>query len=292
MEITILSFSNILKKIKEDLHFTNFILAGIMNCDVSAISLYLNGKTPVPFLRAILLKDYLQNSFGLDIYEEYLFKFDNDGYFFHGSKSGIIGDIRPDYSLRNKTDFSKGFYLGETFKQASTFISEEEGKDSLVYRFSFDTSNLNGIELKGLDWIFFIAYNRGKIQEIPQNQKIVKKMKSIISENHDYIFGDIADDRMSQSMEDFFADRLTYGQVLECLTQLNIGKQYCLKTTKACRNLTCTGIYRLDETYRSLIRDYAISKRNHASEESVKISKRVFSRGRYFSDMVKQYGNE
>ena len=235
---------------------------------------------------------FLLEKYNVDIYSKYIFDFEDDGYYFHGSRTGIKGDISPFFSKRETTDFSRGFYLGESFKQSSTFVAEENKNQDLIYRFSFDKEGLTGIELTDVDWILFIAYNRGKIPENKSTQKLINKMKRIINGHYDFISGDIADDKMSQNMEEFFADRLTYGQIMNCLTLLKVGKQYCLKTVKACERLQCTGIYRLDDAYRYLIKTYALSKRFEAVSEAKRISKKQDKNGMLFSELLEKYGNK
>ena len=50
---------------------------------------------------------------------------ENTRILFHGSKEGIVGDLSIAYS-NEKRDFGKGFYLGESVKQAISFVSSYE----------------------------------------------------------------------------------------------------------------------------------------------------------------------
>ena len=60
---------------------------------------------------------------------------------FHGSKDGLSEiDV---HGSRDNCDFGKGFYLGETYRQALSFICEKE--NSSVYSFR---CSLDGLKLK------------------------------------------------------------------------------------------------------------------------------------------------
>ena len=141
-----------------------------------------------------------------------------------------------------------------------------------------------------MEWVLFIGYNRNKIEKTEDNKKINNRMKSLLNSGYDYIVGDIADDRMSQNMESFFSNQITYGQLLLCLTQLKVGKQYCLKTQKAVDRLKCTGIYKLDDALRYLIKEYAMEKREEAVNASDTIVSRPDLDGLKFRDLLKKYG--
>ena len=93
MEITTLSFSSILLKIKKDFKLTNADIADVFHCDESTISLYLNNKTPISIDKAVLLKSYLLEKYNVDIYSKHIFDFEDNGYYFHGVRTGIKGDI-------------------------------------------------------------------------------------------------------------------------------------------------------------------------------------------------------
>ena len=293
METICLNFLDIFKKIITDYDLTYSDIANIFLCSESTVPSYISGRTKISIDKAELLKAFLLESFDDDIYDKYIFNFSNDGFLFHGSRQGIKGDITPNYSYsRNRTDFGKGFYLGESFKQSSTFVAEEESGLDRIYQFVFNTNGLKVLELSNLDWILFIGFNRNKIVDNEQNHKLLKRMQSIKNSDYDVIIGPIADDKMSQNMEDFFADRLTYGQILKCLTQLKIGKQYCLKTEKACKNLECVGIYALDDTYRYLIKEYAFEQRDNAVMSVNKIASSKDDKGLRFSELVRKYGRK
>ena len=290
MEERTLLFKDIFNKIVDDYNLTNADVSSIFGCSEYTVPSYKSGRTPISIDKAVALRSFLKESYNVDIYEKYIFEFDNEGFYFHGSRQGIKGEIVPDYvGAREKIDYGKGFYLGESFKQSSTFIAEEkEGKDR-VYKFVFNTEGLKQKELKGLEWVFYVGYHRDKITNNKDNHKLIQQMKKIDNIGFDIISGPIADDKMSSNMEEFFADHLTYGQIIKCLTQLSIGNQYCLKTNKACKRLECVGIYIIDDALRYLIREYASGQRNEAADSATKIASSKDDGGLKFSELVKKY---
>ena len=286
-----LSLLPVLQSIKSEYNLSNLALKDIMQCSAATVSQYLNGATEISIDKIVLLDAWLKAEKNKDIYE-YVFNLNTSLSFFHGSRQGIKGKIVPEYSKRKKpSDFGKGFYLGETFKQSSTFVAAENKGLDRIYRFAFDMDNLKTIRLDGVRWVMFVAYNRGKInEEDSDNDIVIKDMKRIINNKYDVIIGPIADDRMSISMDNFFANLITYEQLMDCLKQLSIGDQYCLLTQKACDKLEMLEEYYLTGPVRYFIREYATEKRNDAVNESTRINNETDETGRKFKDLLKEYG--
>lgn len=285
-----LSFLTFLQDIKDKANLSNLTLAKYMNCSIASVSLYLSKKSLVGFKKIVSLRESLKNIEYKDIYD-YIFDYFPLG-FYHGSRQGIDGEIDP-YRNKNKTlDFGYGFYLGTTFKQSSTFVAAEEiGKDR-VYKFTFSLEGLSYLELRDVRWVLFVAYNRKKILDTPENAHLLRQIRKVINQNYDVIIGPIADDKMAISMDNFFNNNISYGQLIKCLTQLNIGDQYCLKSKKAYDNLKCEVIYTCqDDGLRNLIKDYAFTATQNASKHAEAINKQS-DNGKKFSDLLKEYANK
>jgi len=157
----------------------------------------------------------------------------DDGYFYHGSRNGLIGSPSLDYGS-SRNDFGKGFYLGETLYQSSLFIAGyPKGK---IYKYSLNLSRLRVKYLQGEEWAMFVAYNRGYTSKH-------------IDIDCDVITGPIADDRMAIVMEDFFSNRIGLDELLYRLTLLKLGNQYCLVTNKALKNLVLVEEYTIDKHF-------------------------------------------
>ena len=285
-----LLFNTFLQDIKDKENLSNSTLARYMSCSEGSISLYLNKKSLIGYDKISALKDSLKNIEYKDIYD-YIFDYFPKG-FYHGSRQGIEGDIDVTRNAGKTLDFGYGFYLGTTFKQSSTFVvAEEEGKDR-VYKFSFSLEGLNCLELRDVRWVLFVAYNRKKINETKENTPLINQIKKVINHSYDVIIGPIADDKMAISMDNFFNNNISYGQLIKCLTQLSIGDQYCLKTQKALKNLKCETIYNCqDEGLRRLIKEYAFEAIQSASKHAEDINAQS-DNGKKFSDLLKEYGKK
>ncbi|MBR0295693.1 MAG: DUF3990 domain-containing protein [Bacilli bacterium] len=285
-----LLFSTFLQDIKEKENFSNATLARYMNCSEGAVSLYLSKKSLVGYDKIVALRESLKNIEYKDIYT-YIFDHFPVG-FYHGSRQGIDGNIDPDRNKNKTLDFGHGFYLGTTFKQSSTFVAAEDGGKDRVYKFSFSLEGLDYLELRDIRWVFFVAYNRKKIPDIPENAFLLRRIRKVINHGYDVIVGPIADDKMAISMDNFFNNNISYGQLIKCLAQLSIGDQYCLKTQKACNNLTCEVIYICqDDGIRKLIREYAFEAIQSASKHAEAINKQS-DNGKKFSELLKEYANK
>ncbi len=91
---------------------------------------------------------------------------------FHGSKNEIVKPLSLSYS-KGVNDFGNGFYAGESYQQAASFISSY--RSHFVYAFYLNLDGLNVYELSAdLDWMIAISYYRGRIDEYKEHP-ILKK---------------------------------------------------------------------------------------------------------------------
>lgn len=151
---------------------------------------------------------------------------------YHGSKSGIKGDIAP--KSHDACDFGQGFYMGDLPDQPKGLIAEFP--DNRFYELDCDFA---GLKIKTfeedandqIDWALFIAYNRGLLEEKYRN--LCEKYRSY-NENYDVIIGIIADDKMTQALQRFFMGELCDAALIEAMQKVSLGKQYVAKTKEAC----------------------------------------------------------
>lgn len=168
-----------------------------------------------------------------NVYEQ-LFKEEKetDGHvvLFHGAKKDFSLPINFLSNSKATNDFGVGFYLGETFEQASNYISVLNR--NFVYCFCLNTKKLK-IYKFGVDteWMIAIAYHRGWLENYknsPLVEKIVGKLPS-----YDIIIAPIADNRMFDIIAEFVEGEITDEQCKHALSATNLGFQYVLKTSKA-----------------------------------------------------------
>lgn len=97
---------------------------------------------------------------------------------YHGSKSGIEGEIAP--KSRNQCDFGCGFYMGTDPCQALTLICDYD--NSKFYIVSVDTSELEQIEVPAdIDWAMLVAYHRGRMETI-NGTSFYNKYRDMVSD--------------------------------------------------------------------------------------------------------------
>ena len=151
---------------------------------------------------------------------------------YHGSKSGITGDIAP--ISRDKCDFGKGFYMGTIPEQPLTLICDYPR--SKFYVVSIGLSNLRKTNISpDINWAMLVALKRGKMNEIAGTDFY----NSIValSSGYDVITGSIADDRMFFVLDNFFQGNITDKALVESLSALNLGQQVVAVTQKSCDNV-------------------------------------------------------
>jgi len=152
---------------------------------------------------------------------------------FHGSKSGLNGDIRVDRSRFNN-DFGQGFYCGESFRQAALFVSNFT--DSSVYILSFDLLGLKAAEYKvDREWLLTIACFRGRMRDRMSAEMTSSLMNK--AGKADYIIAPIADNRMYQIIESFIDGEITDEQCIHALAATDLGMQYVIKSDKAAKRI-------------------------------------------------------
>lgn len=152
---------------------------------------------------------------------------------FHGSKSGIKGDMKP--MSREACDFGSGFYMGDKPDQPKGLIAAYP--NNKFYEIEYDADGL--IEKKfgedymsQMEWALFVSYNRAP-ERMSQYKNVCARYRAY-NESYDMIVGPIADDKMTQVMNLFFGGQLCDKAFIEALQYVKLGSQYVLKTDRAC----------------------------------------------------------
>lgn len=280
---------NLQYNIKQDLEFV--MASEQKNIDEIAKSTTISRTTIYEILRL--------NNIALSVYEKFYSYIYNIGYrinsvkedllketslkkvLFHGSKRGLE-NINIEGSRKN-CDFGQGFYLGETYEQALSFVCEN--KQSSVYSFTCDLENLNVLEFNcSLEWMLAICYYRGTLG-IFSDSTIVKEIIQKINDA-DVIIAPIADNRMFYIMTLFAGGEINANVALHSLSASKLGKQYIFKTQKALKQIVPIEKYYLcqeekDDTIKKL------SMRTLEIETKLKLSKREFREGLFIEELLK-----
>lgn len=201
---------------------------------------------------------------------------------FHGSKDGLT-NITYDGS-RDNCDFGKGFYLGESYLQASMFVYDIP--NSSVYSFAM---NLDDLKIKKFEcdlmWMITICYFRNMLVAY-QNSVFIKKIEDEIKDA-DIIIAPIADNRMFNVMRQFGDGEITSKQAIHCLASSGLGYQYVLKTEKAISKLESIERLYISNSERKDFNNL-MEERAKEIDTKLKISKREFrGEGQYIDEILK-----
>ena len=201
--------------------------------------------------------------------------------FYHGSKSGIVGNIAP--VSREECDFGRGFYLGTSALQPLTLVCAEE--KPTFYAVEFDLSNLKVLEVDlGMDWAMMIAYNRKQMERVA-GTAIYEKYKHL-ADGYDVIVGYIANDRMYTELARFFNGTITDTALLKCLSVLDLGKQYVAITQRACDQITILEERELHLLERLALQDHSIRRRNEGIALADEVVKQYRREGQFFDEIL------
>lgn len=216
------------------------------------------------------------------IKEEIFKETHNELVLFHGA-SNLINEIKHDGS-RDNCDFGNGFYLGETYYQASSFVYDVPF--SSIYAFTLDLSGLKVVEFEtDIDWMLLVCHFRKMILEYDNNPIILNLLNRI--KDVDVIIAPIADNKMFNIMRQFGDGDITTVQAIHSLATSGLGKQYVLKTNKAISKLK-----QIERLFLSSSERKAISKvmedRSSEIDTKLKLSKREFrGKGQYIDELFK-----
>ena len=200
---------------------------------------------------------------------------------YHGSKSGINGDIRP--ISRSLCDFGQGFYMGTEKMQPLTLICNFP--DARLYTLKMDMGGLRVLEIEvGMDWALLIAYQRGKMEHI-KNSDIWHKYAAFLS-NYDMVIGDIANDRLFVVLDRFFSGEITDAALIACLSALKLGKQYVALSERACGQIVIVEEQGISENERRALRMESAAHRQEGIRRAEEICKKHRRDGRFFDEII------
>ena len=200
---------------------------------------------------------------------------------YHGSKSGITGDIEP--ISRELCDFGKGFYMGIEKMQPLTLICNFP--NAKLYTVKTDLTGLRILDIEvGIDWALLIAYHRGKMESV-KNSSLYQKYAEM-AKDCDMIIGYIANDRMFVVLDRFFSGEITDVALVNSLSALKLGKQYVALTKKACRQIEIVEEKVLSEADRKVLRIESEAHRQEGIRQAEEICRKHRRDGRFFDEII------
>lgn len=202
---------------------------------------------------------------------------------YHGSKSGIQGDIAP--KSRQCCDFGKGFYMGTERTQPLTLICNYPKAKLYTLRVALSGLKILDMEV-GLDWALLIAFNRGRMESV-KNTKIYNRFAAL-GKKYDMVVGHIADDRMFVVLDRFFNGEITDLALINSLSVLKLGKQYVAITEKACKGICIVDEQELSEKDRTSLRQESEKNRSKGIAMADEICRKYRREGRFFDEIMKE----
>ncbi|MCR5354063.1 MAG: DUF3990 domain-containing protein [Lachnospiraceae bacterium] len=200
---------------------------------------------------------------------------------FHGSKNGLSNVTVT--GSRNNCDFGNGFYLGERYDQALSFVCEYD--KSSVYSFSCDFDGLKCVEFDcSLEWMVAICYFRGTIRDYMDSEIVQKVLKKI--KNADVIIAPIANNKMFYVMSQFAEGEINADVALHSLSASRLGLQYIIKTDRALERLVPLERHYLSMPEREDCRKLMV-ERSYEIDTKLKLAKREFKDGLYIEELLK-----
>jgi len=200
---------------------------------------------------------------------------------YHGSKTGITGDIAP--ISRELCDFGKGFYMGTEEIQPLTLICNFP--DAKLYTVKADLTGLRVLDIEvGIDWALLIAYYRGKMESVKGSELYQKY--AAMADDCDMIIGYIANDRMFIVLDRFFSGEITDIALVNSLSALKLGKQYVAITNKACRQIKIINEKAIGDTERNQLKQTSEAHRQEGIRQADEICRKYRRDGRFFDEII------
>ena len=207
---------------------------------------------------------------------------DNKLVLYHGSKKGIVGNIAP--ISRSECDFGNGFYMGTNTLQPLTLVCNEDKPK--FYTVELDMTGLNVLTVEiGMDWAMLIAYYR-KEMESAKGTAIYEKYAHM-ADGYDVIIGYIANDRMYTELSRFFNKTLTDVALINCLSALDLGKQYVAISEKACKQIKILKEESLSQLELALLKDMSAKRRKEGIALAEEIEIKYRREGKYFDEILR-----
>lgn len=280
----------LIKKIRIFLNMSQTELAEVLNVSFATVNRWENGRAVPNKLAQLALYDLCKEN-NVSIYNMILnrIKMETDKLkvnqgrilLYHGSKSGIKGNIEP--KSRMKCDFGKGFYMGTEPKQALTLICDYE--QSKFYIVSIDIKHLKTLDIPtNLEWAMIVAYHRGRMDSI-KGTNFYNQYQDMMKDK-DLIVGSIANDRMFYVIDNFFIGNITDTALVHSLSALELGKQYVAITQKACNAIRVEREIELSYLERLVLKDAAEGNRIHGVSLANDICREYRREGLYFDEIL------
>ena len=280
----------LVKHIRDYLGLSQADFAEKLGVNFATVNRWENGRAVPTKLAQAKLYDYCKEQ-GVPVYQFVLDKIAKEAadvqledgriLLYHGSKSGIVGDIAP--KSREMCDFGKGFYMGTEPGQPLTLICDFD--KSKFYIVSIDAAALDAIEINAdLDWAMLVAFHRGRMDKIKGTAFYEKYSR--MDAGKDLVIGSIANDRMFYVLDNFFMGNITDMALVNSLSALKLGKQYVATTEKACAAVRIEREIPLSMMERRFLQDESEANRQKGIALANDICKNYRREGNFFDEIL------
>lgn len=280
------NFSEDLKSIREILGFSQSELAEKIGVEQVTISRTELKKTePSARLLEAVYSFAFDKNININKLKEMFWRDDlgaNEKLLFHGAKTEIDGEIDI-HKGRKNNDFGQGFYTGESYEQAISFVSGFG--NSSVYYIRFDDRDLKCKRYEvNQEWMMTIAYYRGTLDEYKDHPAVKALIEQ--SRNCDYIIAPIADNRMFQIINSFIEGELTDEQCKHCLAATNLGMQYIFVSEKAVSQAKLIERCYISQNEREYYKNIRLEE-SKLGANKVKLARKQYrGKGRYIDEIL------
>ena len=280
----------LIKSIREYLGLSQADFAEKLSVTFATVNRWENGRAIPTKLAQAALYEYCKAQ-GVPVYQMILDKIKNaveeitpeEGrvLLYHGSKSGIVGEIAP--KSREMCDFGRGFYMGTEPGQPLTLICDFE--KSRFYIVSIDMQGLESVEINAdLDWAMLVAFHRGRMDKIKGTAFYEKYSR--IDAGKDLVIGSIANDRMFYVLDNFFMGNITDAALVNSLSALKLGKQYVATTENACAAIKIEKEIPISMLERRFLQDESEANRQKGITLANDICKNYRREGKFFDEIL------
>ena len=283
---------DLIKKIRSHMNMNQTEFAELLNVTFATVNRWENGRALPNKLAQDKIYD-LCKEYDVPVYDMVLEKIEAASgsveldkgrvLLYHGSKSGIEGDIAP--KSRKQCDFGEGFYMGTEPSQALTLICDYESAKFYIVSISVD--NLAVLDVPAdLEWAMIVAYHRGRMEKIKGTPFYSKYQE--MTKDKDLIIGSIANDRMFFVIDNFFIGNITDAALINSLSALELGKQYVAVTRKGCDAVRIEKEIPISYLEKLFIKEVSEANRVKGSSLANDICRNYRREGLFFDEILDQ----
>ena len=201
---------------------------------------------------------------------------------YHGSDKII--DKPAHNGGRKFSDFGLGFYITTNIEMAKSLASRKKEKGSYVNKYMLNTEGLNSLTFDlDINWILFIAFNRGLILNNEIKKILDEKYAGI--NDYDVIIGPTADDRMFDTLNLFFSNSITLTHCLQALNSMDLDVQYNVRSDKGINAMSFTNHIELDNIEKDYYSNEIREKKKIMNNKMTFIRQKYGKSGKYFDEL-------